>query len=543
MRRVILAVAFMVPFFLSCGIAPAAQDHAQRISGPFKTGQDVTRTCLQCHESHAKDFMKTVHWTWSSVQEIQGRGKVDLGKKNAINNYCIALPSNNPRCTSCHAGYGWKDASFDFNKAENVDCLVCHDTTGTYKKLPAASGNPAYQDTEFPPKSGNIWKAVDLEKVAKSVGPTSRANCGACHFFGGGGDHVKHGDLDSSMAAPKRTMDVHMAVDGANMTCSACHRAEKHVIPGKSMGVSVAGGGQTMDCKDCHAGSPHGANAQLNKHAQKVACQTCHIPTSARTLPTKVWWDWSTAGKDGPAAKDQYGLPLYDKQKGDFKWAKDVKPTYMWFNGAGFIVEYQVSKTNPDKADPESARVVASHVAPPWREVLRPLNKHSDNAHTRLLYLLLGVHSKIASSADATTFERADREIRDWLQSQKIASEGLVLDNGSGLSRAERITPRTLALMLKKAHESRYAPDLLMSLPVAGEDGSMRNRLKNSAATGWARLKTGSLRNVAALAGIVYDPRRRPLVVVAMINHDDARKARPALDALVEWVARGRPMF
>ena len=192
---------------------------------------------------------------------------------------------------------------------------------------------------------------------------------------------------------------------------------------------------------------------------------------------------------------------------------------------------------------PESARVVASHVAPPWKEVLRPLNKHSDNAHTRLLYLLLGVHSKIVSSADATTFERADREIRDWLQSQKIASDGLVLDNGSGLSRAERITPRTLALMLKKAHESRYAPDLLMSLPVAGEDGSMRNRLKNSAATGWARLKTGSLRNVAALAGIVYDPRRRPLVVVAMINHDDARKARPALDALVEWVARGRPMF
>ena len=192
---------------------------------------------------------------------------------------------------------------------------------------------------------------------------------------------------------------------------------------------------------------------------------------------------------------------------------------------------------------PETARPVASHVAPPWREVLRPLNKHSDNAHTRLLYLLLGVHSKATTSADATTFERADREIRDWLQAHKISAQGLVLDNGSGLSRSERITPRALALMLKTAHESRYASDLLMSLPVAGEDGSMRNRLKNSAATGWARIKTGSLRNVAAIAGIVYDPRRRPLVVVAMINHDDARKARPALDALVEWVARGRPAF
>lgn len=190
---------------------------------------------------------------------------------------------------------------------------------------------------------------------------------------------------------------------------------------------------------------------------------------------------------------------------------------------------------------PEAARVVGTHLAAPWREVLRPLNKHSDNAHTRLLYLLLGVHSKAPAAPEATTFERADREIRAWLNEQQIPAEGLVLDNGSGLSRSERISPRTLALMLKKAHESRYAPDLLMSLPVAGEDGSLRNRLKNSAATGWARLKTGSLRNVVALAGIVYDPRRRPLVVVAMINHDDARKARPALDALVEWVAQGRP--
>ena len=189
----------------------------------------------------------------------------------------------------------------------------------------------------------------------------------------------------------------------------------------------------------------------------------------------------------------------------------------------------------------ESARLVASHVAAPWREVLRPLNKHSDNAHTRLLYLLLGVHSQIPAPPEATTFERADREIRGWLEAQRISAEGLVLDNGSGLSRSERITPRTLALMLKKSQESRHAADLLMSLPVAGEDGSMRNRLKNATSTGWARLKTGSLRNVAALAGIVYAPRRRPLVVVAMINHDDARKARPALDALVEWVAQGRP--
>src|SRR3989304_7167917 len=121
MKRIISAVAFMVSFLIIGGPAPAAQDHSKVINGPFKTGPEVTKACLQCHESHARDFMKTVHWTWSAVQEKPGKGKVNLGKKNAINNFCIALPSNNPRCTSCHAGYGWKDNDFDFSKSENID--------------------------------------------------------------------------------------------------------------------------------------------------------------------------------------------------------------------------------------------------------------------------------------------------------------------------------------------------------------------------------------------------------------------------------------
>lgn len=334
MATICKAVVLTVALLFMGSIANAAQDHSKLVTGTFETGSDVTKACLQCHAKQADDFMKTQHWTWTNKQEVPGKGKVDLGKKNAINNYCIALPSNNPRCTSCHAGYGWKDNSFDFSKAENIDCLICHDTTGSYKKLPAASGHPAYQDTEFPPKSGKIWKKMDLDKIAKSVGPTSRATCGACHFFGGGGDHIKHGDLDSSMGAPKRSIDVHMAVDGKNMTCSSCHKAVNHAIPGKALSVSAMGGGTTLNCTDCHAGTPHGKNAVLNKHAAKVACQTCHIPTYAKALPTKTWWDWSTAGKDGPVSKDQYGQPLYDKQKGDFKWEKNAKPVYMWFNGS-----------------------------------------------------------------------------------------------------------------------------------------------------------------------------------------------------------------
>ena len=328
------------------GVVIAKEDHSRHFKGPFASGPEVTQACLECHQKQATDFMKTPHWTWSAKQKTSDGREVDLGKANAINNYCIALPSNNARCTSCHTGYGWKDSGFDFTKAQNVDCLVCHDTTGTYQKLPAGAGHPAYKDMEIPPGSGKIVKAVDLLKVAQNVGPTSRATCGSCHFFGGGGDHVKHGDLDSSLAKPTRAMDVHMDHEDNNFSCGDCHEGKNHQIGGRAMSVSTSGSGRTLDCTTCHAGKPHKKNVDLNRHVERVACQTCHIPTFARTLPTKVWWDWSTAGKSGPVQRDANGQPLYDKMKGDFRWAKDVQPTYLWFNGS--VERYLLG----DKMDP-----------------------------------------------------------------------------------------------------------------------------------------------------------------------------------------------
>jgi hypothetical protein len=85
-------------------------------------------------------------------------------------------------------------------------------------------------------------------------------------------------------------------------------------------------------CADCHGETPHRIPT-YNKHIARVACETCHIPTFARTLPTKVWWDWSKAGQDLKAPKDQYGLETYVKIKGEFKWAKDIAPVYRWYNG------------------------------------------------------------------------------------------------------------------------------------------------------------------------------------------------------------------
>lgn len=310
MVNVLIALIFITPFSF------AEFNHKEVIEGPFSSGSEVTKQCLVCHEEHASEFMKSSHWTWELQQQLLDR-TVIRGKKNSVNNFCVSVSGNEPRCTSCHAGYGWKDGSFDFSDMSKVDCLVCHDTTGTYAKDPAGAGEPMAN--------------VNLVQVAKQVGQPVRDNCGTCHFYGGGGDAVKHGDLDSSMSYPEKSTDVHMDVDGNDFQCQTCHVTQSHQISGNAMGVSP-GGQNHIGCENCHDEAPH-QKAQLNTHSTSIACQTCHIPFFARNEPTKMHWDWSTAGKKLPEVKDKYGKKTYDNKKGHFKWEKMVAPQYAWFNG------------------------------------------------------------------------------------------------------------------------------------------------------------------------------------------------------------------
>jgi hypothetical protein len=130
--------------------------------------------------------MKTVHWTWSKTQKKKGK-TIEFGKVNALNNFCIGLPGNWPRCTSCHAGYGWKDATFDFSKAESVDCLVCHDTTGTYKKFPTGAGHPAYEGERRNGPRETLAHGGPEERRLQCR-PDEPPDLRHCHFYGGGGD-------------------------------------------------------------------------------------------------------------------------------------------------------------------------------------------------------------------------------------------------------------------------------------------------------------------------------------------------------------------
>jgi D-alanyl-D-alanine carboxypeptidase/D-alanyl-D-alanine-endopeptidase (penicillin-binding protein 4) len=187
---------------------------------------------------------------------------------------------------------------------------------------------------------------------------------------------------------------------------------------------------------------------------------------------------------------------------------------------------------------PPGLPVQAVHQGRTVAELLRPVLKASDNPIARLMFENLGASQGAQPATAPTTADVAAQVVLDWLASQGIAAGGLKLDNGSGLSRTARISARQLAEVLQAALRGPYGTELLAALPLAGEDGSLRRRLREGPAHGRARLKTGTLFNVRALAGVVNDRADRSWVLVAMVNGGRLTAgATRALDELVERVA------
>ncbi|MCZ7611624.1 MAG: tetrathionate reductase family octaheme c-type cytochrome [Ignavibacterium sp.] len=298
-------------------------DHSKftSLQQKFSSPQQVTTACISCHNKRHQEVMQSNHWNWEREEYIEGKGIVYLGKRNAINNFCIGTQGNEESCAKCHIGYGMTSEGKSFTDSTNVDCLVCHDNTETYVKESEKGGMPL--------------TTLDFNEIAQSVGKPKLSNCGVCHFYGGGGNNVKHGDLDEAMFETTRDVDVHMGTDGAKLQCVDCHTTEKHNISGKVYSLSS----MNMDrntCEQCHTATPHEENI-LNEHTIKVACQSCHIPIYAKVNSTKMSWDWSTAGKlrngEPYEENDSLGNHTYLSIKGDFTWDRNVVPDYIWFNG------------------------------------------------------------------------------------------------------------------------------------------------------------------------------------------------------------------
>lgn len=185
---------------------------------------------------------------------------------------------------------------------------------------------------------------------------------------------------------------------------------------------------------------------------------------------------------------------------------------------------------------PATASELAVLPSPTLGEVVRDINKYSNNVMARQLFLTLGLAAghRPASAADGAAVVRA------WLARRQLDLPGLVLENGAGLSRSERISAIGLARLLQAAWRSAAMPELMASLPIAGVDGTLKKHWREDDMRGQAHLKTGSLDGVRAVAGYLLDKDGRRWIVVALVNHPKAGAARPALEALMHWVWAGR---
>jgi D-alanyl-D-alanine carboxypeptidase/D-alanyl-D-alanine-endopeptidase (penicillin-binding protein 4) len=187
-------------------------------------------------------------------------------------------------------------------------------------------------------------------------------------------------------------------------------------------------------------------------------------------------------------------------------------------------------------AAPVDARPTFEWRSPPLADVVRDINKFSNNVMAQQLFYTLDL---VRHPDKPATTEGARDALRRWIVDKLgAAPPELVIDNGSGLSRDTRISARTMARLLALAFDSPLMPELMASLPAAGIDGTLR---RARTTPGRAHLKTGSLRDVAALGGYVLSASGRRYVFVAVIQHPNANAARPALEALVNWVARDAP--
>lgn len=188
---------------------------------------------------------------------------------------------------------------------------------------------------------------------------------------------------------------------------------------------------------------------------------------------------------------------------------------------------------------PPTAQVRITEESPPLADVVRDMNKWSSNVIARQLLATLGAVDSASTMDTPDNVAGGARIATEQLAAAGVDTRGLIIDNGSGLSRIERISAAGLGQMLQAAWHRAWMPEYIAALPIAGVDGTARKRLAASPAHGQAHIKTGTLNGVRAIAGYVLDRNGRRHIVVMMVNHAGAAGSAAAQDALLEWVWAG----
>ncbi len=293
-------------------------EHAT-LQGPFTSVAEVTAACLQCHPQTGPALLESVHWRWQRQRTIDGATET-YAKLDGLTNFGIVARSNPGRCLSCHISIAPGPESVEHGAPGNIDCLVCHDTSNTYRRNRKAG--PA-----------------ELLRMARSAGRPLPANCLTCHGPAcGPGTGLRRTDFSA---------DIHLSRAGAHMTCQDCHpSAGRHQMPRqltRNRGIRSATG-----CRACHSDSPH-SRTQLNRHAELISCQACHIPEYGRTTPVLIGWNWLLSGQGaGISVNDPKGRHHLLTDSG-FLLGSHVVPIYRWDNGNDLVYR-RGDRTEPGKA-------------------------------------------------------------------------------------------------------------------------------------------------------------------------------------------------
>ncbi len=331
------------------------------------TQYDGPQTCVACHATQADAALHSEHMKWD-------------GKWQQVNTYCTSPAPAEYACLSCHASTG----KVTNQTVNDVDCLVCHNDTYQRSLQPLDiplivtdwQGNTKTYMTPRKNAEGNYTMqprfdlmptGTTMAQLAQNVHLPTRATCLRCHAKAGGGDGVKRGDISTANINPALKSDVHMSPQGGNFTCQTCHVTTNHQIPGKGIDLRISEGGTVKTCADCHSAKPHG-NSDLNKHTDRVACQTCHIPTFGKDVATEMSRDWTHPVWSANGCSGQ-GAWVGEEIK-----AGNVVPEYTFWNGTSAV--YDLAQSISPQPDGSYAMAAANGDINSTGSKLYPIKLH-----------------------------------------------------------------------------------------------------------------------------------------------------------------------
>ncbi len=326
-------------------------------------------TCIACHSTAGTQVLASMHGSWNgptpNVTNISGNS----GKWKQTNNYCTDPEMADFGCVKCHVttaakvlnSDGMVDLSTKNLKSTEMDCMLCHQTNYYSTFTPSSTktftscvdGSVRDYLVPVPEADGKIHKSVRLDlapagttvlSMARTVTRPNKATCTLkCHAAAGGADGVKRGDIDSTMANPPVTTDIHLSSAGtAQLNCTSCHVATNHQIPGRGNDMRGEDTGAVMKkCVDCHTAmagtSGHGTSttnrAAADRHIAHVDCTACHIDSYGKGIPTEMSRDWtkpvwSAGGCEGQGA-----------WVGTSVKASKVLPEYRFWNKTSWVYD------------------------------------------------------------------------------------------------------------------------------------------------------------------------------------------------------------